>query len=226
MDYSPPGSSVHGILPARILEWVAIPSSRESSWPGDQILISCISCFGRDILYHWATWEANLRIEWAQMIIDFLLCASSVQFSCSVMSDSLQPHESQHARPLCPSPTSGVYPNSCPLSRWCHPTIPSSVIPISSCPHPFPGSGSFQMSQLFASGGQSIGVSASTSVLLMNTQDWYLLGWAGWISLQSKGLSRVLSKTTVQKYQFFGPQSSLWSNSHIHTWLLENHSFD
>ena len=145
----------------------------------------------------------------AQLWMCLVVKVSSVHFSCSVVSDSLRPHEPQHARPLCPSPTSGVYPNSCPLSRWCHPTNPSSVIPFSSCPQPFPGSGSFQMSQLFASGGQSIGVSASTSVLLMNTQDWYLLGWAGWISLQSKGLSRVLSKTTVQKYQFFGPQFSL-----------------
>ena len=108
---------------------------------------------------------------------------SSVQFSCSVVSDSLQPHESQHARPSCPSPSSGVHSNTCPLSWWCHPTISSSVIPFSLCLQSFPASGSFQMSQLFASGGQSIGVSASTSVLLMNTQDWSPLGWTGWISL-------------------------------------------
>ena len=119
------------------------------------------------------------------------------QFSCSVMSDSLQPNEPQHARPPCPSPTPKVHPNPCPLSQWCHPTISSSVIPFSSCPQSFPASGSFQMSQLFASGGQSIGISASTSVLAMNTQDWSPLGWAGWISLQSKGLSRVFSNTTV-----------------------------
>ena len=118
------------------------------------------------------------------------------------MSDSLQPHELQHARPPCPSPTPGLHPNPCPLSRWCHPT---SVIPFS-CPQSFPASGSFQMSQLFTSGGQSIGLSASTSVLPMNTQDWSPLGWTGWISFQSKGLSRVLSNTTVQKHQFFGAQ--------------------
>ena len=124
---------------------------------------------------------------------------SSVQFSRSFMSDSLQPHEPQHARPPCPSPTPRVHPNSCPLSRWCHPTISSSVIPFSSCSQSLPASGSFQMSQLFASGGQSIGVSTSTLVLPMNTQDWSALGWTGWISLQSKGLSRVFSNTTVQK---------------------------
>ena len=129
---------------------------------------------------------------------------SSVQFSRSVVSDSLQPHELQHARLPCPSPTPGVYPNSRPLSWWCHPTISSSVVPFSSCPQSFPASGSFQMSQLFASRGQTIGVSASTSVLLMNTQDWFPLGWTGWISLQSKGLWRVFSNTTVKKHQFFG----------------------
>ena len=118
------------------------------------------------------------------------------------MSDSLWPHELQHARPPCPSPTPGVYPNSCPLSRWCHPAISSSVAPFSSCPQSFPASGSFPMSQLFSSGGQNIGVSASASVLPMNTQDSSLLGWTGWISLQSKGLSRVFSNTTVQKHQF------------------------
>ena len=130
------------------------------------------------------------------------------QFSCSVMSDSLRPHELQHIRPPCPSPTTGLYPNSCPLSRWCHPTIPSSVVPFSSCLQSFPTSGSFQMSQLFASGGQNIGVSASKSVLPMNTQDWFPLGCTGWISLQSKGLSRVLY-TTVQKHPFFSTQLSL-----------------
>ena len=129
---------------------------------------------------------------------------SSLQFSHSVMSDSLQLHEPQHTRPPCPSPTPGVYPNSCPLSRWCHSTISSSVVPFSSCPQSFPASGSFQMSQVFASGGQNIGVSTSTSVLPMNTQDWSPLGWIGWISLQSNGLSRVFSNTTLQKHQFFG----------------------
>ena len=146
--------------------------------------------------------------------------AAVVQFSCSVVSDSLRPHEPQHARPPCPSPTLGVYPNPCPLSRWCYPTTSSSVVPFS-CSQSFPASGSFQMGQLFALGGQSTGVSASTSVLPMNTQDWSPLGWTGWISFQSKGLSRVFSKTTVQKHQFFSDKLSLSSNSHIHTWLLE-----
>ena len=117
----------------------------------------------------------------------------AVQFSHSVVSDSLRPHGLHHSRPPCPSPTPGVDSNSCPWSRWCHPAISSSVIPFSSCPQSFPASGSFQVSQLFTSGGQSIGVSASTSVLPMNIQDWFPLGWTGWISLQSKGLSRVFS---------------------------------
>ena len=134
---------------------------------------------------------------------------SSVQFRCSVVSDSLQPHEPQHARPPCPSPTPRVYPNSCPLSQWCHPTISCSVIPFSSHPQSFWASGCFPMSQFFTSGGQSIGVSASASVLPMNIQDWFPLGWTGWISVQSKGLSRVFSNTTVQKHQFFGTQLSL-----------------
>ena len=144
-----------------------------------------------------------------------------VQFSHSVVSDSLRTHEPQYARPPCPSPTPRVYPNPCPLSQWCHPTISSSVVPFSSCPQSFSASGSFQMSQLFASDGQSIGVSASTSVLPMNTQDWSPLGWTGWISVQSRGLSRVFSNTTVQKHQFFGTQLSSKSNSHIHMWPLE-----
>ena len=135
------------------------------------------------------------------------------------MSDSLQPHEPQHAGPPCPSPTPGVHSNLCPLSWWCHPTISSSVIPFSSCPQSFPESGSFPMSQLFTSGGQIIGVSASTSVLPMNTQDWSPLGWTGWISLQSKGLSRVFSNTTVQKHQFFGAKLSYMS-SQINCWCL------
>ena len=146
---------------------------------------------------------------------------SSVQFSHSVMSDSLRPHELQHTRPPCPSPTPRVHPKPCPLSQWCHPNISSSVFPFSSCLKSFPASGSFPMSQLFSSGGQSIGVSASASVLQMNTQDWFPIGWTGWISLQSKGLSRVFSSTTVQKHQFFSTQLSSQSNSHIHTWLLE-----
>ena len=146
--------------------------------------------------------------------------SSSVQSNHSVMSYSLRPHEPQHTRPPCPSPTPGVHPNSCPLSWWCHPTISSSVIPFSSCPQFLPASVSFQISQLFASGGQSTGVSASTLALPMNTQDWPPLGWTGWISLQSKGLSRVFSNTTVQMHQFFGAQPFSQSNSHSHTWLL------
>ena len=145
----------------------------------------------------------------------------SVHFSHSVMSDSLQPRGLQHARPLCPSPTFRVYSNSRPLSRWCHPTISSSVVPFSFCLQSFPASGSFQMSQLFPSGSPSIGVWASALVLPMNIQDWFPLGWTGWISLQFKGLSRVFSNTTVQKHQFFSAQLSSQSNSHIHTWLLE-----
>ena len=143
----------------------------------------------------------------------------SVQFSRSVLSDSLQPHESQHTRPPCPSPTPGVYSNSCPSSWWCHPVILSSVSPFSSC-QSLPASGSFPMSQLSEWGGQSIGVSALASVLPMNTQEWSL-GWTGWISLQSKGLSKVFSNTTVQKHQFFSAQLSSQSNSHIHIWPLE-----
>ena len=134
---------------------------------------------------------------------------SSVQFSHSVMSDSLRPPWTSARRPPCPSPTPGVHPNPCLSSQWYHLTISSSVIPVSSCPQSLPTSGSFQVSQLFASGGQSIGVSASASVLPMNTQDWSPLGWTGWISLKSKGLSWVFSNITVQKYQFFGAQLSL-----------------
>ena len=146
---------------------------------------------------------------------------NSVQFSRSVVSDSLQPHQSQHARPPCPSPTPGVHSNLHSSSRWCQPTISSSVIPFSSCPQSCPALVSFPMSQLFTWGGQSIGVSALASVLPMNTQDWSPLEWTGWISLQSKGLSRVFSNTAVQKHQFFGAQLSSQSNSHIHTWPQE-----
>ena len=134
---------------------------------------------------------------------------SSVHFSHSVVSNPLRPHELQHARPPCPSPTPRAYSNPCPLSQWCHPAILSSVIPFSSHLQSFPESGSFQMSQFFTADGQSIGISASTSVLPMNIQGWLPLGWTGWISLQSKGLSRVSSNTTVQKHQFFSAQLSL-----------------
>ena len=159
-------------------------------------------------------------LHW-QLDLCSILSISSVQFNHSVVSDSLRPHEPQHSRHPCPSPIPRVYLNSCPLSRWCHPAISSSVIPFSSCPQSFPASGSFQMSQPFTSGGQSMGVSASTSVLPMNTQGWSPLEWTGWISLQSKGLSRVFSNTTVQKHQFFGTQPSSQSNAHIHTWPQE-----
>ena len=142
-------------------------------------------------------------------------------FSCSLVSDPLQTHGLQHSRLPCPSPSPGACSNSCPLSRWCHPTILSSVLSFSSCLQSFPASGSFPMSQLFTSGGQSVGASASASVLPMNIQDWFSLGLTGLISFQSKALSRVFSNTTVQKHQSFGIQSSLCSNSHIHTWLLE-----
>jgi len=145
----------------------------------------------------------------------------SVQFSCSVMSDYLYSYGLQHSRLPCPSPTPGAYSNSCPSSRWCHPTISSSVIPFSSCLQSFPASVSFPMGQFFSSDGQSIGVSASALVLPMNIQDWFYLGLTGLISLQSKGLPQVFSNTTVQKDQFFSAQLSLYSNSHIHTWLLE-----
>ena len=150
----------------------------------------------------------------------------TVQFSHSVVSDFLRPHESQHARLPCPSQTPGVHSNSCPLHRWCHPTISSSVVPFSSCPQSLPASGSFPMNQSFTWGGQSTGVSALASFLPKNTQDLSPLGWTGWISLQSKGLSRVFSNTTVQKHQFFSLQlSSQSSPASIHDhW--KNHSLD
>ena len=145
----------------------------------------------------------------------------SVQFSHSVVSNSLWPHELQHARPPCPSPSPGVHSNSCPSSQWCHPAISSSVVPFSSCPQSLPASESLPMSQLFPWGGQSTGVSALASVLPKKSQGWSSSEWTGWISLQSKGLSRVFSNTTVQKHQFFSAQPSSQSNSHIHTWPLE-----
>ena len=143
-------------------------------------------------------------------------------FSRSLMSASLQSHGLQHVRPPCPSLTPRACSNLCPLSRWCHPTISSSIIPFCSCPQFFPASGSFLISQLFVWGGQSIGASASASVLPMNIQDWFPLGLTDLIFLQFKGLSRVFSNTTVQKHQFFGTQPSLRFNSHIHTWQLDS----
>ena len=150
-----------------------------------------------------------------------LLSKTSDQISRSVVSDSLGPHESHHARPPCPSPTPGVHPDSGPSSQWCHPAISSSGVPFSSCPQSLPASESFPMSQLFTWGGQSTGVSVLASLLPKITRDWSPLEWTGWISLQSKGLWRVFSNTTVQKHQFFDAQPSSQSNSNIHTWLLE-----
>ena len=149
------------------------------------------------------------------------LFSVDIQFSSVAQScPTLRPHESQHARPPCPSQTPRVDSNSSLSNRWCRPAISSSVVPFS-CSQSLRASGSFPMSQLFPWGGQSTGVSASASVLPMNTQDWSLLGWTGWISLQSRGLSRVFCNTTVQKHQFFGTQLPSQSNSHIHTWPLE-----
>ena len=155
------------------------------------------------------------------------LKAGSVHFSRSVVSDSLWPHGLQHARLPCPSPTPGVYPDSCPLSRWCHPTISSSVVPFSSCLQSFPASRSFPMSQLFALGGQSIGVLTSTSVLSMNTQDWSPSEWTGWISLQSKGLSRVFSNTVVQNFQELKEDSAIrmWGVFGAFACLLHGESY-
>ena len=146
---------------------------------------------------------------------------SKVQFSCSVMSSSLRPHESQHARPPCPSPTPGVHSDSRPSSRWRHPAISSSVVSYSSSPQSLPASESFPMSKFFAWGGQSTGVPALASFLPKKSQGWSPSEWNGWISLQSKGLSRGFSNTTIKPLQFFGIQPSSQSNSHIHTWPLK-----
>ena len=156
----------------------------------------------------------NYLMIWSTKLPDLRIM---LFFSSSVMSDSLQPHELEHVRLSCPSLSPGVCSNSCPLRRWCHPIISTSVIPFFSCPKSFPASGPFQMSQLFTSSGQSTG--ASASVLPMNIQGWFTLGLTGLISLQSKRLSRVFSNTRVRKHQFFGTQPSLWSNSYISTWL-------
>ena len=182
---------------------------------------SSVICFG---CFRWENFPKNEHLKCLQSLSFFkpcgkkkciienltiYRCISSVQFSLSVVFDSLWPDEPQHARPPSPSPTPGVHPNPCPSSRWCHPTISSSVVPFCTCPQSFSASGFFQMSQLSASGGKSTGVSASTSVPPMNIQGWSPLGWTGWISLQSKGPSWALSNTTVQKHQFFCTQLSL-----------------
>ena len=170
-------------------------------------------------LCHLDFFHQYLIVFWVQVFC--LLQFSTVQFSCSVVSDSLRPHESQHVRPPYPSPTPSVHSDSCPSSQWCHPAISSSVVPISSCPQSLPASESFPMTQLFTWGGQSTGVSALASFLPKKSQGWSPSEWTGWISLQSKGLSRVFCNTTVQKHQFFGAQPSSQSNSHIHTWPQE-----
>ena len=206
MDCSLPRSSIHGIFQARVLEWVTISFSRGSSRPRDQTQVSHIVS---KMLY-------RLSHQGSRWAVD-----RSDQISCSVVSDSLRPHESQHTRPPCPSPTPGVHSDSHPWSQWCHPAISSFVIPFSSCPQFLPASESFPVSQLFAWGSQSTGVSALASFLPKKSQGWSPSQWTGWISLQSKGLSRVFSNTTVQKHQFFGTQPSSQSNSHIHTWPLE-----
>ena len=176
------------------------------------------------ICSNWQCWDGiQFNLEFVSTVGRHILQFSSVQLSCSVMSDSLQPHELQHARPPCPSPTPGVHSDSHPSSQWCHPAISFSVITFSSCPQSFPASESFPMNQLFSWGGQSPGVSALASFLPKKSQGWSPLEWTGWICSQSKGLSRVFSNTTVQKqkHQFFGAQLSSQSNSCIHTWPLE-----
>ena len=161
-------------------------------------------------------------MAYSAVIRNHILWKRPLLLSVVQSSNFLQPHGLQHASIPCPSLSPGTFSNSCPLSQWCHPTISSSFVPFSSCLQSFPVSGSFSVSWLFISGGQSIGASASASVLPMNNiQGWFPLGWTGWISLQSKGLLRVFSNTTVQKHQFFSTQPSVWFNSHIHTWLLE-----
>ena len=181
---------VHGIFQARILDSIATSYSRGSSWPKDQTHISHID--------RWKFFPTVLPGK-PQNVLESYCFSNGAQFSHSVMSDSLWPHELQHTRPPGPSPTPVVHSDSCPLSQWCHPAISSSVVPLSSCPQSFPASGSFPMSQHFARGGQSTGVSGLTSVLPKNIQDWSPLEWTDCISLQSKGLSRVFSNTTVQK---------------------------
>ena len=191
-----------------------------------------LKCSSGPVFSYWlSVWMIHSLLKVGSWNLLLPLCcwfffSFSVQFSHSVVSDSLWPYELQHARPSCPSPTPWVHPNPCSSSQWCHPTISSSVIPFSSCPQSFPASVSFPMSQLFASGGQSIGASASALVLPVNIQDWFSLGWTGWISLQSKGLSRGFSNTTVQRHKFFSTQyfyGSILTSLHDY-W--KNHSFD
>ena len=204
---SPPGSTVYGISQARILEWVAIPSSRGSSQHKDRNWVICISCLAGRFF------TAELLGKPSTCLL--LLC------SCLVMSGSLQLHGQQRARPPCPPPSSRFCSSFYPPSLWCHPTVLSSAAPFSSSLQSFWPSRSFKMSWLFASGEQSTGVSASAPVLPMNTESWSPLWLTGLISLQFKGFSRVFSNTTVQRYQFLGAHPSFWSNFHIRTWLVE-----
>ena len=203
MDCSPPDASIHGDSPGKNIGVGCHFLTWGSSWPRDRTKRLSSALAGRSFTTEWLnelfTAESPGKLP--------LIC--SAQLSCSVVSESLWPHGLQHTRLPCPSPTPGAYSNSCLSNQWCHPTISSSVVPLSSCLQSFPASGSFQMSRFSTSCGQSIGVSASASVLPMNIQDWFPLGWTGWISLQSKGLSRVFSNTTVQKHQFFSAQLSL-----------------
>ena len=195
MDYSSPGSSVHGIIPARIVAWVVIFFSRGSSWPRDGTCISCTSCFAVGFFYPLRPQEAPL--------------CHVLLFSGSAVSNSLQPHGLQHARLPYPSPTPRACSNSCPVSQWCHRTISSSVICFSSCLQSLPASGSFLVSWLFTSDGQSIGVSASASVLPMNIQDWFPFGLTGLI-LQSKGLKSLLQHHSSKTSILWSPNAKSW----------------
>ena len=227
------GSCSFRTLPQRKLSRKIYDSTLKSlsKCPGsgseqDYHTIKCLgSNWEKQVVFLKSCFSHHNKLFVKSQTVNTLVCESyslcSVQFSLSVMSDSLQPHELQHARPPCPSPTPRVHSNSWPSSQWCYPVISSSVVPFSSCPQSLPASESFPMSQLFAWGGQSTGVSASASVLPKKSQGWSPSEWTGWISLQSKGFSRVFSNTTVQKHQFFGTQLSSQSNSHIHTWPLE-----
>ena len=206
VDYSPPCSSVHGIFQTRVLKWVVISHSRGSSRPRDRNCISCVSCIGRQILYHCATWEAQTFVGGVQLLSHVQLFVTPWTVAPQASLSTPNSHNLLKLMSI-----GSVMPSN----------HLSSDIPFSSCLQFFPASWSFLMSQLFASGGQSTGVSTSASVLPMNIQDWFPLGLTGWISLQSREFSRVFSNTTVQKHQFLGVQPSLWSSPHIHTWLLE-----
>ena len=180
-----------------------------------------MKCFSLKLNKQFRNYLLVYLLHFLKLVQQSLYICLLLLFSHSVTSSSLWPHGLQHTMLSCPSPSPRACSNSCPLSRWCHPTISSSVVPFSSCLQSFPGSGFFLMNQLFASGGQSIWVSALASVLPINIQDWFPSGLT-YLILQFKGLSRVFSNTTVQRHQFFSAQPSSWSNYHIHTWLLEN----